>query len=531
MMRFKVHTGGGLLCWFVCAIALSCALPAPVHATPSGKDVGRVADLIEALQLTEANKLLSELEASFPETAPIMFQRALLTFYAGDYAAAVDIADRAIAQIGEAQAPKSWLATRDLVASTLEATRNYQHEVSPDGRYHIAYPSGEERVLLPYAFDVLASMDRVLRNVVGAPVPGPIRLEIYPSASALAQVSTLTLEQIETSGTVALCKWNRLMITSPRALVRGYPWVDTIAHELTHLYLSFATQERAPVWLQEGTAKLLERRWRDPAAAFELDPTSRTLLLRATRDGKLLTFDQLHPSIALLPSQDDATLAFAQVSTFMNTFVTTHGERALRDAFSQIGHGADARDALGRAASARFAELERTWKAALPKAVPANAPRKLARRFRSGSSDTPDESQDVAVSEARRFLRIGDLLWSRQHPRSAMLEYEKAQRADADDPIVAARLARSALEAGDPARSVAALDPLLSRYPEHAPTHAVRGAALHELGRLPEARSALLEAVRINPFDPDPHCRLSRIVEEPDAAATEQRACNTLSGR
>jgi hypothetical protein len=59
----------------------------------------------------------------------------------------------------------------------------------------------------------------------------------------------------------------------------------------------------------------------------------------------------------------------------------------------------------------------------------------------------------------------------------------------------------------------------------------VRGAALHELGRLPEARSALLEAVRINPFDPDPHCRLSRIVEEPDAAATEQRACNTLSGR
>ena len=35
----------------------------------------------------------------------------------------------------------------------------------------------------------------------------------------LARVSTLTIKEIETSGTIALCKWNRLMIVSPRALV------------------------------------------------------------------------------------------------------------------------------------------------------------------------------------------------------------------------------------------------------------------------------------------------------------------------
>jgi hypothetical protein len=403
----------------LCALALSVC---PVAAAPTGKDVGRVADMIEALQLVEAGNVLKELENAYPATAPIEFQRALLTFYAGDYAAAVALADQAIERIGQAQAPKAWLSTRELIASTHEATRDYQREVSADGRYSIAFPPGEDRVLLPYAFEVLANMDRVLRNVVGMPLPGPIRLEIYPSAGALARVSTLTLEQIETSGTVALCKWNRLMITSPRALVRGYPWVDTIAHELTHLYLSFATQERAPVWLQEGTAKLLERRWRDPNAPFELDPTSRNLLLKAAHDGKLLTFDQLHPSIALLPSQDDATLAFAQVSTFMSSFVTSRGEGALREALAQIARGSDARDALGRAAGMRFSELEHDWKASLPKAAPSNGPRKLARRFRSGGNEAPDEAQDVAVSEARRFLRIGDLLWSRSPPRGAMLE-------------------------------------------------------------------------------------------------------------
>jgi tetratricopeptide (TPR) repeat protein len=510
------------------ACLLLTLMAAPAAAAPAGSDVSAAAEMIEALQLPAAGQLLKQLDDTYPESGPVVFQRAMLAFYAGDYAQAVALADHAIELVGEHRAPKGWMSTRELIAATRDLTAGYQREVSSDGRYSVSFPAGEDRVLLPYAMDVLSSMDHALQAVAGVPVPGPIRLEIYPSAAALAQVSTLTLEQIETSGTVALCKWNRLMITSPRALVRGYPWVDTIAHELTHLYLSYVTKERAPVWLQEGTAKLLERRWRDPSAAFELDPTSRALLLRATRDGKLLSFDQLHPSIALLPSQDDATLAFAQVSTFMNNFVVSHGELALREALQQIARGVDAREALARAAGARFSELERSWRATLPKAAPANAPRKLMRRFRPSQSEAPDESQDVAVLEARRFLRLGDLLWNRRHARGAMLEYEKAHKADSDDPIVAARLARAALEAGDPSRSLAALEPLLQRYPEHAPTHAVRGAALAELGRASEARSALLEAIRINPFDPDPHCRLAKIAQNPQEAQTERDACSLL---
>ena len=35
------------LVWLGYALALTCALPATAHAVPSGKDVGRVADLIE----------------------------------------------------------------------------------------------------------------------------------------------------------------------------------------------------------------------------------------------------------------------------------------------------------------------------------------------------------------------------------------------------------------------------------------------------------------------------------------------------
>ncbi len=520
-------------------IALACLLACMLmpwsvtsRAENSGKnsDLARVPALIEALQLDEAERLLAKVDAEIPSGPSVLWERSMLDFYRGDYAAAVKRSQQAIDATKDEHAHKAWTEMHELMRATEEGTHDFQHVKSADGRYIVEFPEGKDRVLVPYALDVLARMDHELANVMGHPVPGPIRLEVYASAESLSKVSTLTLEQIQTSGTVALCKWNRLMITSPRALVRGYPWVDTIAHELTHLYLTYTTQEKAPVWLQEGTAKLLERRWRDPRAPYVLEPTSRVLLERATRDGKLLTFEQLHPSIALLPSQDDATLAFAQVSTFMNDFVLNQGEGTLRAAFALVAGGKDAKEALAQAAHQSFAALEKSWRSKLPKAandVP--APRKLARRFRAGHEETPDESADVTQAEARRFMRLGDLLWSAQHPRAAMLEYDKAHRADADDPIVAARLARAALAGGDPARSLAALEPLMARYPEHAPAHDVRGEALAALGRNDEARTNLIESIRINPFDPAPHCALARLPNAGDAA-TERNACTLLGG-
>ena len=102
-------------------------VPSAVLAAPSGRDIGHINDLIESLQLQEADSELKQLESSYPDAAPVMFQRALLTFYAGDYAHAVELADRALEQMGESKAPKAWQSTRELIASTLDATRDRSH--------------------------------------------------------------------------------------------------------------------------------------------------------------------------------------------------------------------------------------------------------------------------------------------------------------------------------------------------------------------------------------------------------------------
>ena len=493
------------------------------------QELETISEDLSALQIERAGARLERLNKSHPKSPRVMFYRGMHKFYLGDYQRAQKLVDEALTKQIDADDRRSWTETRDLITSTLELTRELQRERSRDGRYVVYFMEGPDRVLVPYALGVLEAADRALSAAFGARVPGPIRLEILPSAAALAAVSALTVEQIETTGTIALSKWNRLMITTPRALVRGYPWADTITHEFVHMVLSRITEENAPVWLQEGTAKMLERSWRKRDSEMRLDASAHALLAAARKEDKLLTFDEMHPSIAMLPSQEAAALAFAEVSTFMERYVRVYGRQRLQAALQRVAEGTDARKALAAAASTTFSSLEDAWKAELPTGLEGPTPRHLELRLKSGSGK-PDEAQEVE-GEARKYLRLGDLLWDRGRTLAAKLEYAKANRAAPDDPIVGSRLARTALAVGDASAAVAAIRPLTLRYPDHAPGHAVLGAAELALGHREQATLALREAIFINPFDPTPHCDLARATDEARERDLEAEACRQLRGQ
>ena len=57
------------------------------------------------------------------------------------------------------------------------------------------------------------------------------------------------------------------MMITPRVMVYGYGWLDTAVHEYVHYLLTIRTKNAAPVWMQEGLAKLMETRWRLQQAA------------------------------------------------------------------------------------------------------------------------------------------------------------------------------------------------------------------------------------------------------------------------
>jgi tetratricopeptide (TPR) repeat protein len=476
--------------------------------------------------------MLAQLSETEQRSAPVLFQRGLVHFYAGEYAEAVKLINQAIASAPRSPHLSDFRRMLRWAEAAEEITRDFAEARSPDGRYVVRYARGPDAVLVPYALDALARADRAIEKHLGIRLEAPVRLEVYPSARTLAQVSSLTLEHIETTGTVALCKWNRLMIASPRSLVYGYPWLDTINHELVHLALTHKSKNQAPVWFHEGLAKLFERTWRGGEPQAFLPPATDALLVTAAREQRLIAFDRMHPSIAMLPSQEDAALAFAQVVTFLESFRERHGDAGLARAIGAMAHGVDARAALSSVAEQPFDALEGLWRDGLERReVPKKKrpPRELKLRFVEGGD--PDESLDVAEERARKHLRVGDLLWGRKHTRAAAREYERARDFAPTDPILASRVARASLSVDHPDRALSALDAALADHPQHAPLHALRGAALKALDRQDEAAEPLREAIRLNPFDPAPHCQLARASTDASEASREAQACQLLGGR
>ncbi|MDH3202015.1 MAG: hypothetical protein OEM15_14080 [Myxococcales bacterium] len=508
---------------FVLCVALA-STSASIPAEPATKDevLGLLEASLTAGEGVPAQVLLERYLIDHPRTPRIRELEALTAFYTGDYESAAATVTELRAS---ANAPNTLGTMADLMVDTYETTKGYQTATYEN--FEVRYAPGLDEILVPYAIDTLKAAAEAMEVELGVKMVSPVRLEIYPDADSLARVSTLSVEAIRNTGTIALCKWGRLMIASPQALMRGYPWLDTIAHEYVHLLITKITLDRAPVWLQEGLAKLLETRWRLPKTQLPLDPASNRLLLGAVEANQLLDFDQLHPSIALLPSQRDAALAFAQVSSFMEMFYNQHGREGVQRGLQHVADAADARTALAVVAGAPWKELEAGWRNELAKKPKPPAVR-LLRRHLSGEATENDELAEVEREKARKHVRLGDLLWVRSRPAAASVEYGKAHRAAPSDPVVASRYARSAIAGGRPRDAIKPLVYTLLLYPTHAPAQSSLATARFRTGDRNGAMHSALLAIALNPFDPQPHCVLAEL--DGPSEAHERELCTRLGG-
>src|SRR4029077_707069 len=192
-----------------------------------------------------------------------------------------------------------------------------------------------DRALAPLLFETVAKARGALSHDLGVTWPLPTRVVVVRDLLSLSAMTGLPYESARTTGTVAVAKWGRVTLLSPRASHHGYPWRDTIAHELTHLAVTRASQDRAPLWLQEGIAKREEVRWRDPSP-FDDRPPPEDVVRRGLELGLAVGLDKLGPSIAMLPSADAATVAFAEVTSFVRFYAQTEGGGGADDALPRL---------------------------------------------------------------------------------------------------------------------------------------------------------------------------------------------------
>jgi len=146
-----------------------------------------------------------------------------LAGFSGAGAGCLALPEGAVAAPGPDAAAKELLA---LASTAGDAVKD--HQESRSSHFLVRAPA-EDAVLVPYALEALESAYDALALDLGFAAEMPIRIEFYRSPSDLADVSSLSAAEVARTGTIALCKFNRLMIASPRALDRGYPWLDTLA--------------------------------------------------------------------------------------------------------------------------------------------------------------------------------------------------------------------------------------------------------------------------------------------------------------
>ena len=451
------------------------------------------------------------------------------------------------------------------MAGRTEITRTYRFESAhrlpnvPEGHKCARLHGHSFRVTLAVGGEVDPTLGWILDFAeIGeaslAKPSGPVRVEIYEDIVDLSRVSTLTIKEIETSGTIALCKWNRLMIVSPRALVRGYPWIDTLTHEYTHYIVSRVSRNTVPIWLHEGLAKFQERRWRAPSGGG-LTPQMESLLAAALAKGRLITFAQMSPSMAKLPSQEDTALAFAEVYTAVEFLHSKLGWPGLRRVLRELASGRSDDAAVAAAYGGSFAQFERSWKGWLrgrklrskgslyasrlrfhkgrPQAAKAAAG---GDRHKDAPAAEDDDSGEIHDPKARGFIRLAGLLRARGRYPAAAVEYEKAQALlGGSHPLVALKLGRTYLTLEDPDRAIAALEPARELYAELPGINAALGSAWLKKGDARRAIPFLEAAIATNPFDPSTHCGLVRAYEQIGQASPQREraawACRLLGGK
>lgn len=441
-------------------------------------------------------------------------------FYAGRYPEAYDTLSAAVEAGYEDKYEELPLYER-----TMYATAGWVQEER--GRFIVRWRPGLDDLLVDEAFEALEQSEANLAPLMGGPPPGKTILELYPDARSFIAASSLTADDVYTTGTVALSKWSRLLVTSPRSRGQGYDWQDTIAHEYIHLVVAYRGNPGngaapVPVWLQEAIAKYLDNRWRDGADAFKLSVRQKGALAEAIRKDNLVTFEEMHPSLAKLPTAERSALAYAQLATLMQYCFEQAGEGVLLKTMAATHAGTDPRVALAEAVGAKdFATLEQDWLTWLKAKDLDGKPLDELPTVLDGGDDIDTDPLLAHDERLADFVELGDLLREYDELEAALVEYDKAiPEGEAPSPLLANRLAQTHLDLGQHSEAARRLTASLEDYPDFPLSHKTLGAVRRVQGLGPAARASYRQALKYNPFDPEVRTALLDLAKEAgDSAA------------
>jgi tetratricopeptide (TPR) repeat protein len=501
----------------------------------SAQDVLTAAEsALERWDGEEAYRLAHPFYDQHPQDPKVVSLLTKASLYRGEYLEAARWAERWAEVEPTNEYAKGW---KTFVEQTAWAVQDLKTYSSP--HFTLRLHEAGDGVLAEYALDALEKAYEFLGRDLGYQPTAPVRIEIFPDHERFHAASSLSKRDIEVAGAVGICKFDKVMLLSPRVLLRGYRWIDALVHEYVHYVIVKLSDDKAPIWIHEGAAKHEEARWRS-AGSLYLSPMNRTLLAEALRTGEFVTFAQMEPSLVRLETPQQVQLAYAEAASSVEFMLNRVGYSGLQEIFRHMGR-AEMRGAKGpieQVLGIPFAAFEDEWKQFLQAKQFTPVPGvqltqyKVVEKGAGGADQLEQEALQSAAVE--RDLALGDLMRQRGRFDATVYYYERARKGRPDSTFVLNKLARALLAAQRTPEAVPHLLRALEVYPDYSTSHATLGDAYRLLGKMEEARAHYEQAIQINPFDPTPHqylVELYRQAGDTEAAQREERITSQLTSR
>jgi tetratricopeptide (TPR) repeat protein len=462
-------------------------------------------ELLDAWHITEAAAFATKVLREDGKSAGAHAFDGRVKFYQGRYQEALAAFDRALALDSKDERHQGYKLLTQLTVDVVKNLKRFESD-------HFILHLDEKRdgILAPYALDTLEKTYAAISAELDYQPKEKVRVEIAPDASSFNAISTLSLRDIEETGAVGICKFNKLMVISPRALSLGYRWVDSLSHEYLHYAIVGLTNNKAPIWLHEGMARFYETRWRKPAPAKDasedyLTPANQTLLVQALERDKFVGFQNMEPSLIHLETPEQVQLAYAEAASAVDFINSSQGRSGVRQLLGAL-HDKPIAAAVEGMFNSSFAVFESQWKGFIKnkglKPVEGSRVRRLRVKKDGREDEETVELKEIQSNVARNRTHLADQLMGRGRTVAAANEYQRALQISPHSPVILNKLGRVYIQLNrlDEARD--SLHKALEIEPDSANTYLQLGRVHHAGKNYREAKTALEEALQINPFNP-----------------------------
>ena len=524
----------------VAIVVCLCLLPAAAWGMRQGKEgEARLANEGEVLlDRWQADATLDWVEAKLaaePMQPAWRFLHGRALFYQGRYQEALDTFDALLDVLPHPR----FQAYRDFVAETQRSTADLELLETPHFRIYI--DPQRDAALMPYVADVLERSYQRLGGTFQFFPAEKIRVEIFPTTSTFYPASSLSARDIEVSGAIGICKFNKIMLLSPRNLARGYRWTDSLSHEYVHYILVHLSHNRAPIWLHEGMARYFEGVWRADSRAQPgwLNRRTESLLAHALANNSFVGFKNMEPSLVKLETTYQVQLGYAEAASAIDFIVQRLGFEGLPlllQELQQAPEGAGAAEAIARLMGLGFDAFETQWRQFLmARDLKAHDGVRMPRfdLKQDGKTTAADLRREISSGTARMHSRLGDRLRRRGRLPAAAMEYRRALEQEPQSPFLLNKLATALMAQGRRQQALRHLLRASELESDYVATYTNLGGLYIVLGEYEQACEALAEATQINPFDPTVHLHLATChaqLGQEDKAQQERQLFEQLKG-